>query len=82
MPLVNIREAKANLALLIDRAGAGEEFIISRAGKPVVRLIAYQESKLSETNSRDLEGEGFEMSPDFDEIPDAFSRIVTSPRRA
>ena len=35
---VNIAEAKAKLSELLDRALAGEEIIIARAGKPLARL--------------------------------------------
>jgi prevent-host-death family protein len=35
---VNIAEAKAKLSSLLDRARAGEEVIIARAGKPLARL--------------------------------------------
>jgi prevent-host-death family protein len=35
---VNIAEAKAKLSSLLDRALAGEEVIIARAGKPLARL--------------------------------------------
>jgi prevent-host-death family protein len=35
---VNIAEAKAKLSSLLDRALAGEEIVIARAGKPLVRL--------------------------------------------
>lgn len=34
----NIHEAKTTLSKLIERALAGEEVIIAKAGKPVVRL--------------------------------------------
>jgi prevent-host-death family protein len=37
---VNIHHAKTNLSSLILRAEAGEEVIIARAGKPVVKLVA------------------------------------------
>jgi prevent-host-death family protein len=36
---VNIHHAKTNLSKLILRVEAGEEVIIARAGKPVVRLV-------------------------------------------
>jgi len=36
--IVNIHAAKTNLSKLIARAEAGEEVIISRAGKPSMRL--------------------------------------------
>jgi prevent-host-death family protein len=35
---VNIAEAKAKLSELLDRALAGEEIVIARAGKPLARL--------------------------------------------
>lgn len=40
---VNIAEAKARLSALIDRAAAGEEIIIAKAGKPVARLAPLAE---------------------------------------
>ena len=39
MKAVNIHEAKTSLSALIAAAEAGEEVIISRANKPVVRLV-------------------------------------------
>jgi prevent-host-death family protein len=38
METVNIHAAKTHLSRLVDRAAAGEEIIIARAGKPVARL--------------------------------------------
>jgi len=35
---VNVAEAKTRLSQLLARAEAGEEVVIARAGKPVVRL--------------------------------------------
>jgi len=39
MPTVNIREAKAHLSRLVDRAAAGEEIVIAKAGKPIAKLV-------------------------------------------
>jgi prevent-host-death family protein len=40
MPItMNVAEAKAKLSSLIERAEAGEEVTIARAGRPVVRLV-------------------------------------------
>jgi prevent-host-death family protein len=39
----NVAEAKARLSALIDRAAAGEEIIVSRAGRPVARLMPLEE---------------------------------------
>jgi prevent-host-death family protein len=40
----NIAEAKAKLSSLLDRALAGEEIVIARAGKPLARLVPIGES--------------------------------------
>jgi prevent-host-death family protein len=37
--VVNLYDAKAQLSRLIDRATAGEDVVIARAGKPLVRLV-------------------------------------------
>ena len=39
---VNIHDAKTQLSKLIERACHGEEVVIAKAGKPVVRLIAVE----------------------------------------
>jgi prevent-host-death family protein len=45
MPIVTIRQAKTNLVRLIERASRGEEIIIARGLKPVVRLVPVAEVK-------------------------------------
>jgi prevent-host-death family protein len=39
MTIVNIYEAKAQLSALISQAERGEEVVIARAGRPVIRLV-------------------------------------------
>lgn len=36
---INMHEAKSQLSKLVERALAGEEIIIARAGQPLVRLM-------------------------------------------
>jgi prevent-host-death family protein len=36
--IVNIHDAKTHLSRLVDRAAAGDDIVIARAGKPVARL--------------------------------------------
>jgi prevent-host-death family protein len=43
--IVNMHEAKSTLSRLVEEALAGEEILIARAGKPVVRLMAIKPSK-------------------------------------
>jgi prevent-host-death family protein len=45
MHVANIHEAKTHLSRLIDHAEAGEEIVIARGSKPVVRIIPYREDK-------------------------------------
>jgi prevent-host-death family protein len=36
---VNLDEAKTNLSSLVERAAAGEEIVIAKAGRPLARLV-------------------------------------------
>ena len=42
MKRANIHEAKTTLSKLIEMALAGEEVVVCKAGKPLVRLVAYE----------------------------------------
>lgn len=39
METVNIHDAKTSFSRLVDRAHAGEEIIVAKAGKPWARLV-------------------------------------------
>ena len=67
---INIHEAKARLSNLVARAEQGEEVIIARANKPVVRLVPVN---VPGAQRRLGEAKGLvEIAPDFDELPDDF----------
>jgi prevent-host-death family protein len=38
--IVDLRVAKTTLARLVERAAAGEEIIITKAGKPMAKLVS------------------------------------------
>lgn len=40
MVTVNIHEARRQLSRLVDRAVKGEPFVIAKAGKPLVKVVA------------------------------------------
>jgi prevent-host-death family protein len=64
---VNVYEAKTHLSQLLDRAAAGEEIVIARAGRPVARLVA-----LTGATQRREPGAWrgrVTMGADFDELP-------------
>ena len=42
MKSTNIHEAKTHLSRLVDRAAAGEEIVIAKAGKPMAKLVPYR----------------------------------------
>ena len=39
MLIVDIHDAKTHLSKMAEQAGAGEEMIIAKAGKPIARLV-------------------------------------------
>lgn len=39
--MFNIHEAKTHFSKLVHRAAAGEEIVISRAGRPVAKLVPF-----------------------------------------
>lgn len=45
MNTVNIHEAKTQLSKLVDRAAKGETFVIAKAGKPLVKVVALDAPK-------------------------------------
>ena len=63
MQVTNIHQAKTHFSKLVERAEAGEEILIGRAGKPVARLLPYKEVK----PVRKPGGVKIEILPGFDE---------------
>lgn len=47
MKSVNIQAAKTHLSRLVEEAVAGEEIILAKAGKPLVRLVPYVPAKVA-----------------------------------
>lgn len=64
---VTLSDAKARFSEIVERAIQGEEFIVTRMGKPVAKVVRYgtrdQPKKLG-----DLAGQ-IQISEDFDEWP-------------
>lgn len=61
MKQVNIQQAKTHLSDLIQRSEQGEDIVIARAGKAVVRLIPVHEPA-----PRQFGGMTFDVPDDFD----------------
>ena len=65
--VVNIHEAKTHFSRLVERAANGEEIVIGKAGKPLVKLVAYQEDRAPRSPGG-WKGR-VHIAPDFDELP-------------
>jgi prevent-host-death family protein len=65
--MVNVHEAKTHLSRLLDRAAAGEEIVVARAGHPVARLVALAPDRPTRVPGR-LRGR-ISIGDDFDVTP-------------
>jgi prevent-host-death family protein len=64
MSEVNIHEAKTHLSRLLARVAAGEEITISKAGRPIARLVPIRARNVARIPGQD-EGR-IEIAEDFD----------------
>ncbi len=62
---VNIQEAKTNLLRLLARVAAGEQILISNAGRPVARLVPVKRSRGRKRRLGQCRGQ-VRIAPDFD----------------
>jgi prevent-host-death family protein len=69
---VNIHAAKTHLSRLVERAEQGEETIIARNGRPVARLVPYQEERQPRVPGA-WKGR-VRMLPGFDEVDEEIAR--------
>ena len=68
MRMVNIHEAKTHLSRLIERAVAGEPFVIAKAGRPLVKVTSIDAPEHGAKRRLGfLAGQG--------ELPDDFDRM-------
>ncbi|WP_169979776.1 type II toxin-antitoxin system Phd/YefM family antitoxin [Tautonia rosea] len=76
MTLSNIHEAKTQLSQLINRALAGEEVVIARAGEPLVRLMpVYPDTRPRQGGQ--LQGR-IRMSDDFDVFGEKLEEMLSA----
>ena len=76
--VVNIHEAKTQLSRLVERAAAGEEIVIARAGRPVAKLVPLsrqlQPRRLGVWRGR------VKIDPGFDSLPEAVAAAFRGER--
>jgi prevent-host-death family protein len=67
MQKYNIHVAKTQLSALVEKAAEGEAFIISKAGKPMVKVIPYIPFNPAKNRVGFLKGQ-IKIPVDFDSI--------------
>lgn len=68
MRCVNIHEAKTHLSRLVNAAANGEPFIIARAGKPMVKVMAVEAPETGSRRRLDFLAGHFQVPEDFDRM--------------
>jgi prevent-host-death family protein len=69
---VNVAQAKARLSELIQKAMLGEEVVIAKDNKPLLRLVpveALASTRIPGTAKHQI----VSLAPDFDQTPDDFN---------
>jgi len=75
MAKFNIAEAKTHFSKLVQKAMLGEEVIISKGNKPVLKLVPLDKPKQPRKPGSG-KGQILYVAPDFDAIPEGFKDYV------
>lgn len=68
MQTVNIHEAKTHLSRLVDQAANGEPFVIAKAGKPLVKVVALNSPDAGQTKRIGFLKGQIQVPDDFDSM--------------
>ncbi len=68
MLTINIHDAKTQLSKLVEQAANGESFIIAKAGKPMVKVIALEPAEAGTANRLGFMAGEFSVPDDFDQM--------------
>ncbi len=68
MEIVNIHEAKTHLSRLIEKAAKGESFVIAKAGKPLVKVVALEAPTGEQCRRLGFMAGQFSVPADFDRM--------------
>jgi prevent-host-death family protein len=66
MTKVNVSEAENNLSILLEKALNGEDVVIEKAGRPLVRLVPVREKE----SCFGMDAGKIWIADDFDELPE------------
>ncbi len=68
MQTYNIHDAKSQLSRLVEQAANGEPFVIAKAGKPMVKVIALNAPELSQIKRFGFMAGQIHVPEDFDRM--------------
>lgn len=71
MKTVNIHAAKTQLSRLVEEAAQGEPFVIAKAGKPMVKVVALGAPAESEVKRLGFMSGQISLPNDFDRMGEA-----------
>ena len=71
MQTVNIHEAKTQLSRLVEQAAQGEPFVIAKAGKPLVKVMALNAPEAGQRRRLGFMAGQIAVPDDFDRMGDA-----------
>jgi prevent-host-death family protein len=66
MKTVNIHAAKTQLSKLVEEAAKGESFVIAKAGKPMVKVVALDDAPTQPMRRFDFMKGQIKVPDDFD----------------
>ena len=70
---VGMHEAKTGFSRLVESARRGEEVIVERSGRPVAKIVRYDEPQGVLALEGVWKGK-VRVAPDFDELPEDLQR--------
>lgn len=74
MTRVGMHEAKTNFSRLVDSARSGEDIVVERNGRPVAKIVPYDEKPRGLLSLKGVwKGQGH-IPDDFDELPEDLQR--------
>jgi prevent-host-death family protein len=75
---INIQAAKTHLSRLVDQAAAGEEIVLAKAGKPLVKLVPYAAARPPRVGGQ-LKGQIWEAPDCWEPDHDLIRQMTDAP---
>jgi prevent-host-death family protein len=80
MQTINIHQAKTQLSRLVEQAAQGEPFVIAKAGKPLVKVMALNAPETGQRRRLGFMAGQITVPDDFDRMGDAeIERLLGDP---